>query len=90
MEDEQLRDDGELLTVPAEVVDMACGAKSIGYQNHKQPKAVKFFAVQFKDDEGTLCDLAVPEESYDGFDVGLCGTLTLIDGMLYGFEPDNT
>ena len=32
MEDEQLRDDGELLTVHAEVVDMACGAKSIGYK----------------------------------------------------------
>ena len=90
MEDEILADEGEILTMHAKVLDMACGVKSIGYQNHKQPKAVKFFIITFENDQGKSFSIPVAEGMYDGFDVGLSGTLTLVDGQLLSFEPDDS
>jgi hypothetical protein len=88
MEDELLNDEGEVLTFHAKVVDMACFVKSVGYQNHKQPKAVRFFILTFKKEDGTLLEVPVNEEMYGGFDVGLSGILTLVDGQLLSFEPE--
>lgn len=88
-EDERLDDEGEIITFRAEVVDMACGVKMIGYQAYKQPKAVKQFIISFKNDDGEILRIPVTEEIYEGFDTGLTGTLTLIDGQLDSFEPDN-
>ncbi len=88
-EDERLDDEGEIITFHAEVVDMACGVNMIGYQAYKQPKAVKQFIISFKNDDGEILHLPVSEEIYEGFDCGLTGTLTLIDGRLDSFEPDS-
>lgn len=85
LEDERLQATCETITTHATVVDMACGVNALGI---KQPKAVKYFVIQFKQDNGNLVNLSVPEEFYDGFDVGLSGILTMVDGELHSFEPD--
>ena len=81
-------DEGEQVVVHVEVVDMTCGVESVGYQAYKQPKAVKYFVIQFKDDEGGLWEIPVVEEMYDGFEKGQTGMLTLIDGELISFDLD--
>ena len=89
MEEDKLLDDmGERFTSYAEVVDMACGVSSEGCSNFKMPRAEIYFIISFKTESGEVLKVSVPEEVYEGFDIGLCGTLTLIDGELYSFEPD--
>ncbi len=90
LEDEQLNAEGEIITTHAEVVDMACGVNTIGYQAYKQPKAVKYFVIKFKNDNGDFLNVFVSEEMYQEFDIGFSGMLTLIDGNLDSFVPDNT
>lgn len=84
-EEKRLNDEGDIVEMHAEVVDMVCGVNTIG---HKEPKALKRFSVTFKLDDGELMSLSVPEVFYTGFDIGLKGTLTLIDGQLSSFELD--
>ena len=85
LEDEQLNVEPETLTVHAKVVDMTCGVHTYGT---KIPKVEKYFAVQFQKDDGDVLSILVPEDCYDGFEIGLCGTLSLIDGKLNSFAPD--
>ena len=82
-EEKRLNDEGETVEVHAEVLDMNCGVNTVG---HKEPKTLKRFSVTFKLDDGELMSLSVPEVFYTGFDIGLKGTLTLIDGQLSSFE----
>ena len=82
-EEKRLNDEGETVEVHAEVVDMNCGVNTVG---HKEPKTLKRFIITFKLDDGELMSLSVPEVFYTGFDIGLKGTLTLIDGQLSSFE----
>ena len=84
-EEKRLNDEGDIVEMHAEVVDMVCGVNTIG---HKEPKTLKRFSVTFKLDDGELMSLSVPEVFYTGFDIGLKGTLTLIDGQLSSFELD--
>lgn len=84
-EEKRLNDEGDIVEMHAEVVDMVCGVNTIG---HKEPKALKRFVVTFKLDDGEVMSLSVPEVFYTGFDIGLKGTLTLIDGQLSSFELD--
>lgn len=84
-EEKRLNDEGETVEVHAEVVDMKCGVNTVG---HKEPKALKCFIITFKLDDGELMSLSVPEVFYTGFDIGLKGTLFLIDGQLSSFELD--
>ena len=78
----------EIKCVRAEVIDMACGVDSIGYQGYKLPRAVKSFVVSFKTEDGEILRLAVEEEYYHAFDVGQVGALELINGELGSFELD--
>ena len=50
---------------------------------------VKYFVIKFKNDDGEVFDIHVPQEYYDGFDVGLSGVLSLVDGKLNSFLPDD-
>ena len=84
-EEERLNDEGEVVTVHAEVVDMNCGVNMVG---HKEPKTVKHFVIDFNCEDGEVRQVYVPEAFYEGFDVGLTGMLTLVDGQLKSFEPD--
>ena len=76
----------DVLTMHAEVIDMACGVNTVG---HKQPKTVRYFLIKFKNDEGEILDVPVSERMYEGFEVGLSGKLTLVNGNLNSFEPDD-
>ena len=75
----------EIVTIHAEVIDMTCGTYTIGT---KIPKMAKYFTVRLKKDDGEVFDLNVPEECYDGFEVGLLGNLSLVNGELNSFVPD--
>jgi len=73
------------VAVKATVADMACAVRTEGW---KTPKTVREFMVVFQTEDGQRLEFFVPEEMYDGFEKGQTGTLTLVDGALYGFEPD--
>lgn len=72
-------------TFRATVIDQACTVKTVGW---KTPRTVKEFMVVFQTEEGQRLEFFVPEEMYDGFEKSQTGTLTLMDGELYGFEPE--
>ena len=65
---------------------MACEVVSVGYQSYRQPRAEQRFFIKFKAESGEIFDLRVSESVYEGFEVGLVGKLTLIDGQLDSFE----
>ena len=65
------------------VINQYCDTKVVGI---KQPKVVEEFFIAFQESDGNIFNLSVPEECYDGFEIGQKGTLSLIDGKLYGFE----
>ena len=87
-QEEILNRSGEKQEIHATVSDMICYAKTIALQNHKQSKAVKCFVISFKNGNGECFSFTVPEETYDSFEIGLSGILTIIDGEFYGFSPD--
>ena len=84
-EERRLNDEGKISTVHADVLDMTCGVRMTG---DKEPKAVKYFVIKLKSDDEEIINLPVSEEMYDGFDIGLSGLLTLIDGKLDSFVLD--
>lgn len=55
----------------------------------KNPKAIREFFVYFEKDNGEKFELAVSEDVYDGFETGMSGLLTTVDGQLYSFVPDD-
>jgi uncharacterized membrane protein YqiK len=69
----------------ATVIDHTCQVQMVGT---KTPKATKIFTVVFRTEEEKILSLNVPEEMYDGFEIGQNGLLTLVDGELYGFAPE--
>ena len=71
------------VTTRATVVDQTCCVKTIGI---KTPKTIKEFTITFQSENGEIIRLNVPEEMYDGFEKGQTGTLTIVDGELYGFS----
>ena len=87
-DDALLEAEPEMTVVHAKIVDMACAVESIGYQNHKLPKAVKIFAVRFETDDGGILEIPVSEEIYTGLEAGMSGTLTLSGDNIMGFELD--
>lgn len=81
--EEYFNNDGEIIETHAEVVDMACGTKMIGT---KTPKASQWYIIVFRDDLGKIIEAPVNQEMYDGFEIGMHGTLKLVDGALYSFD----
>ena len=75
------------VTIRATVADQTCCVRTIGF---KIPKTVKEFFVVFQTEKGETIRLQVPEEMYDGFATGQTGILTVVDGELYGFDPEDT
>lgn len=70
----------------ATVLDHTCEVRLVGT---KTPKATKIFTVVFRTEDDKVLSFDVPEEMYDGFEKGQTGLLTLVDGELYGFIPEN-
>ena len=73
----------ETVEMTVKVIDQTCSAKMVGT---KTPKAVNEFIITFESTDGKVFKLSVPEECYDGFDIGQVGRLTTVNGELYGFE----
>lgn len=78
----EIRTDFETSTFDAEIVDLNCCAMMIG---GKYPKAVNVYTVVFVTDKNEQIKLNVPQEMYDGLEVGQKGELTLVEGELYSF-----
>jgi hypothetical protein len=76
----------EYIDVHAKVIDQICSTEMVGF---KQPKSVKYFCICFEDDNKKTYKLSVPEEEYLGYEIGMTGILTMVDGTLYSFVPDN-
>ena len=87
-EDRLFEAEPEITRIHAEVIDMACGVRSVGYQGYKLPRAEKSFVVSFKTDSGETVSFAVEEEYYGALDIGQIGTLEIINGELGSFEID--
>lgn len=73
----------QTVTVRVTVADMFC---STGWEGSiKVPKSVRYYTVVFRDENKEIHSLSVPEECYDGFEIGQVGDLTMKDGELYSF-----
>lgn len=81
--EEYFQNDGEIVEIYAEIVDMACGTKMVGA---KSVKTVECYVVMFRDELGKIKEIPVDHEMYDALEVGMYGTLKLVDGRLYSFE----
>ena len=86
--EEKLACKPEILTFHAEVIDIACGVYTDGGQSYTQPRAVREFCIKFREDDGSIRNVLIPEELYDAFEIGQRGSLTLIDGNINSFVPD--
>ena len=75
------------VSIKATVIDQICCVKTVGI---KTPKTIKEFSVVFQTENGETLKWNVPEEMYDGFEKGQSGTLSVVDGELYGFELSGT
>ncbi len=78
----EIRTEFETSTFNAEIVDLSCRAMLIG---DKYPKAVDVYTAVFVTDKNEQIKLNVPQEMYDGLEVGQKGELTLVEGELYSF-----
>lgn len=85
-EDDLLESEGEMFTAHVMITDMLCGVNMIGY---KTPTTIKQFIVKFKTDDGEILTIPVDEEYYHALDIGMGGKLTLIDGQINEFMPDD-
>lgn len=79
---EEIKTEFATLKVQAEVVDLSCRVDMIGI---KRPKTVPFFTVAFETDDKEIIRVDVPQEMYDGLEVGQIGEVTLVEGELYSF-----
>lgn len=73
----KIRTEFETSTFNAEIVDLSCSAMTIG---GKYPKAVDVYTAVFVTDKNEQINLNVPQEMYDGLEVGQKGELTLAEG----------
>ena len=60
---------------------MRCRVDMVGI---KTQKAVTIYTVEFKTGE-KIIKLDIPQEMYDGLEIGQSGEVTLVEGELYSF-----
>ena len=83
--DEYINSEGEVITTHAEVIDLSCGTKVVG---SKSLTATEWYVVTFKKDNGEIFELSVDSEMYEGFEVGMSGEVTTVNGQLNSFILD--
>ena len=81
--EEYFQNDGEIIEEYAEVINLACGTKMVGT---KSARTVECYVATFRNELGKIREIAVDHEMYDALEVGMHGTLKLVDGRLYSFE----
>lgn len=79
---DEIKNEFETLKYNATIIDLTCRVEMVGI---KQPKTVTFFTVCFETDNNERIKIDVPQEMYDGLEVGQKGELTLVGGELYSF-----
>ena len=78
----EIKSEFETSVYNAEVIDLSCRVDVLG---HKDPETVTSFTAVFKTYDNKEITLNVPQEMYDGLEVGQKGELTLVEGELYSF-----
>ncbi len=78
----EIKTEFETIQFRAEVIDLFCRVDMIGI---KTSKTVTVYTVVFETDEKEIIKLDVPQEMYDGLEIGLNGEVTLVEGELYSF-----
>jgi len=84
--EKKFAEEAEVMAFHAEIVDMVCGTGMVG--SYRLPKSVKTFLVVFKNDDGEIFEISVPEAYYLELAVGQKGMLTICEGNLDSFELD--
>ncbi|MBP3938440.1 MAG: hypothetical protein IK955_03450 [Clostridia bacterium] len=82
----ELKDAFESVKIHATVVDLFCLTEMIGI---KTPRTQETFIVTFKTDNNEQIKVNIPQEMYDGLEIGQYGEVTLIEGELYSFIVRN-
>lgn len=78
----EIKTEFETVKFRAEIVNLSCRVDMVGI---KTPKTVTIYTVEFKTDEKEIIKLEIPQEMYDGLEIGQSGELTLVEGELYSF-----
>ena len=79
---DKIKTEFETLKFNAKVIDLNCRVEMVGI---KQPKSVTLFTVCFETENNERIKMDVPQEMYNGLEIGQKGELTLVDGELYSF-----
>ena len=82
--EKKFAEEAEVEAFQAEIVDMVCGTGMVG--SYRMPKSQKTFLIVFKNEDGEMREICVSEEVYLSLEVGMQGTLTLVNGNLDSFE----
>ena len=77
----EIKTEFETVKFQAEIVNLTCRVEMVGI---KTPKSVEIYTVEFKNDD-ELIKLDIPQEMYDGLEIGQIGEVTLVEGELYSF-----
>jgi hypothetical protein len=81
-----LSEDGiQMQELEASVVDLSCQVNMVGIHT---PKTEKCFFVTFQTKQQEKLMFEIPEEMYQGLELGQQGQLTYIEECLYGFNPN--
>ena len=78
----EIKTEFETVKFQAEIIDLSCRVDMVGI---KTPKTVTIYTIVFKNDQNEMIRLDVPQEMYDGLEIGQIGELTLVEGELYSF-----
>ena len=79
---DKIKTEFETLKFNAKVIDLNCRVEMVGI---KQPKSVTLFTVCFETENNERIKMDVPQEMYNGLEIGQKGELTLVNGELYSF-----
>ncbi len=81
-EEVQIKDEFETEKFKGEVIDLNYCEEMVG---HMTPKLVKTYTVVFQTDDNEKVKIKIPQDMYDGLEVGQYGEVTLVEGELYSF-----
>lgn len=81
-ENVEIKNEFETVKVQAEIIDLYSHEETVGLV---VPKTEKFYTVIFQTEDNERIEIEIPQEMYDGLEVGQRGELTLVEGDLYSF-----
>lgn len=82
LEEVQIKTEFETEKFRGEVIDLNYCEEMVG---HMTPKLVKTYTVVFQTEDNKKVKIKIPQDMYDGLEVGQYGEVTLVEGDLYSF-----